>query len=229
MAARFRRQRPEQTRLHQLIEQHYPLFGACMAGQGRRLPDYVQREFEDDLRCGRLEHGFLRVRCGTCGKRERRSETGAAVPVHFKTGRIGKTPVAHAQWQRALSVEGPLPRRHPPSERKGRPGTADAVARGVDAAYRSVWLKSFLAFNTNGCHPWGHGTTAGMQEVEQRMEQLPRGSVGRLARKGWKVAVAGEVFRVGGLKGCGGSGWWRGMAPRNHVGRLGKGLLYFLF
>jgi hypothetical protein len=27
------------------------------------LPEYVEREFEEYLRCGRLEHGFLRVRC----------------------------------------------------------------------------------------------------------------------------------------------------------------------
>jgi ribosomal protein S27E len=37
-----------------------------MAEQGRELPGYVQREFEDYLKCGRLEHGFLRVRCETC-------------------------------------------------------------------------------------------------------------------------------------------------------------------
>ncbi len=30
------------------------------------LPGYVQREFEDYLKCGRLEHGFLRVRCENC-------------------------------------------------------------------------------------------------------------------------------------------------------------------
>jgi len=30
------------------------------------LPDYVQREFEDYLKCGRLEHGFLRVRRDSC-------------------------------------------------------------------------------------------------------------------------------------------------------------------
>ena len=27
------------------------------------MPGYVQREFEDYLKWGRLEHGFLRVRC----------------------------------------------------------------------------------------------------------------------------------------------------------------------
>ena len=30
------------------------------------LPGYVQREFEEFLQCGRLEHGFLRVRCESC-------------------------------------------------------------------------------------------------------------------------------------------------------------------
>jgi ribosomal protein S27E len=30
------------------------------------LPKYVEREFDEFLRCGRLEHGFLRVVCGDC-------------------------------------------------------------------------------------------------------------------------------------------------------------------
>ena len=37
-----------------------------MPAQGRALPGYVEQEFEDYLKCGRLEHGFLRVRCDTC-------------------------------------------------------------------------------------------------------------------------------------------------------------------
>ena len=36
------------------------------AAQGRSLPKFVVEEFEDYLKCGRLEHGFLRVRCETC-------------------------------------------------------------------------------------------------------------------------------------------------------------------
>ena len=39
---------------------------ALREAQGRPLPAYVQREFEDFLECGRLEHGFLRVRCERC-------------------------------------------------------------------------------------------------------------------------------------------------------------------
>ena len=30
------------------------------------LPDYVRQEFDEYLKCGRLEHGFLRVLCDTC-------------------------------------------------------------------------------------------------------------------------------------------------------------------
>ena len=37
-----------------------------LSEQGRCLPGYVVREFEDYLECGRLEHGFLRVRCESC-------------------------------------------------------------------------------------------------------------------------------------------------------------------
>ena len=65
-AGRYQRHRPEQTLLYRIIEQHYPVFSTHLAEQGRGLPEYVQREFEDYLKCGRLEHGFLRVRCDTC-------------------------------------------------------------------------------------------------------------------------------------------------------------------
>ena len=60
------RHRPEQTLLYQLIEKYYPAFEAQCAVEDRMLPDYVRQEFEDYLKCGRLEHGFLRVRCDTC-------------------------------------------------------------------------------------------------------------------------------------------------------------------
>lgn len=63
---RYQRHRPEQTLLYRIVEQHYPAFTAHLAEQGTVLPGVVQREFEDYLKCGRLEHGFLRVRCDTC-------------------------------------------------------------------------------------------------------------------------------------------------------------------
>mgnify|MGYP001813108265 CR=1 FL=1 len=65
-AGRYQRHRPEQTLFYQLVDEYYPAFAALMAEQGKELPGYVQREFEEFLNCGRLEHGFLRVRCETC-------------------------------------------------------------------------------------------------------------------------------------------------------------------
>ena len=65
-AGEYARHRPEQTLLYQLVEQYYPAFVAHLAGRERTLPVHVQREFEAYLKCGRLEHGFLRVRCADC-------------------------------------------------------------------------------------------------------------------------------------------------------------------
>ena len=65
-AACYQRYRPEQTLLYRIVGEYYPAFAAPLAEQGSELPDYVQREFEDYLKCGRLDHGFLRVRCESC-------------------------------------------------------------------------------------------------------------------------------------------------------------------
>lgn len=65
-AGRYQRHRPEQTLLYQIVEEYYPAFTTHLTEQGRGLPGYVQREFEDYLKCGRLEHGFLRARCASC-------------------------------------------------------------------------------------------------------------------------------------------------------------------
>jgi ribosomal protein S27E len=37
-----------------------------LASHGRQLPVYVTKEFDAYLKCGMLEHGFLRVRCESC-------------------------------------------------------------------------------------------------------------------------------------------------------------------
>ena len=63
---RYQRHQPEQTLLYQLVEKYYPAFLQHQAAEGRSLPAHVQQEFSDFLKCGRLEHGFLRVRCENC-------------------------------------------------------------------------------------------------------------------------------------------------------------------
>ena len=43
-----------------------PYSRRILVAQGTDLTGYVQQEFEDDFKCERLEHGFLRVRCDSC-------------------------------------------------------------------------------------------------------------------------------------------------------------------
>ncbi len=62
----YRRHRPESTLLYQLVAEHYPMFRDRRLAEGRALPRYVEDEFEAYLRCGLLEHGFLRVKCESC-------------------------------------------------------------------------------------------------------------------------------------------------------------------
>jgi len=62
----YLRHRPEATLLYQLVAEHYPRFRDRRAAEGRALPPYVEAEFEAYLRCGLLEHGFLRVKCDAC-------------------------------------------------------------------------------------------------------------------------------------------------------------------
>ena len=64
--ATYERHRPEQSLLYQLIEKHYPALVEQLNAQGKNLPLHVHQEFEAYLKCGRLEHGFLRVRCDNC-------------------------------------------------------------------------------------------------------------------------------------------------------------------
>jgi ribosomal protein S27E len=52
--------------LYQLVERYYPEFTASLAEQDKYLPKLVEPEFDEYLRCGRLEHGFMRVVCGDC-------------------------------------------------------------------------------------------------------------------------------------------------------------------
>ena len=62
----YQRHRPEETLLYQLVEQYYPKLNDHLAAKGQYLPSFVQLEFEDFISCGRLECGFLRVRCDGC-------------------------------------------------------------------------------------------------------------------------------------------------------------------
>lgn len=65
-APRYARHVPERTRLYALVQAHYRDFIARLGAEDRSLPKYVHEEFEEFLRCGVLDHGFLRVVCEHC-------------------------------------------------------------------------------------------------------------------------------------------------------------------
>jgi len=65
----YRRREPERSVLHRIVSEHLDQFlaraGECADGRG--LPHFVERELRAYLRCGLLEHGFVRVHCDDCG------------------------------------------------------------------------------------------------------------------------------------------------------------------
>ena len=65
-ASTYSRRKPERTLLYQLIERYWPEFQSRLNEAGSFLPGHVAREFDEYLECGRLERGFLRVRCAEC-------------------------------------------------------------------------------------------------------------------------------------------------------------------
>ena len=69
----------------------------------KHLPKFVMQEFEEYLKCGRLEHGFLRVRCESCHDEK---------PVAFSCKRRGFCPSCGARRMAdsaAHLVDGILP------------------------------------------------------------------------------------------------------------------------
>jgi len=64
--APYVRHRPELTLLYEIIEHHLPEFTEHLRERGHFLPKFVLQEFYDYLKCGRLKHGFVRVKCNGC-------------------------------------------------------------------------------------------------------------------------------------------------------------------
>jgi hypothetical protein len=63
---RYRRHKPEETVLYPIVERHLPQFLNHLSENDSQLPRFVTQEFDDYLACGRLDHGFLRVKCDGC-------------------------------------------------------------------------------------------------------------------------------------------------------------------
>jgi hypothetical protein len=118
------RHRPGETLLYQFVEKHYAAFVAARAAAGRPLPGHVQAEFEAYLKCGRFEHGFLRVQCGQCHAETPDAPVGAIVAgrcrrasgvyqkAHYASrrrpmnalNRLCSEPTCHAQHEIAMAA-----------------------------------------------------------------------------------------------------------------------------
>ena len=62
----YERNKPETTLFYQIVEEYWAAFQAELDAQGKSLPHFVAKEFDEFVKCGKLEHGFLRVRCSSC-------------------------------------------------------------------------------------------------------------------------------------------------------------------
>lgn len=62
----FARRRPEETILFKVIHENWLSFTQAREREGRSIPQYVAREFEEFLQCGQLANGFLRLKCDSC-------------------------------------------------------------------------------------------------------------------------------------------------------------------
>ena len=70
LGAGYRPRSPEATVLHRVVREHLATFledARATSAHGFGLPGFVEREFREYLACGVLAHGFMRVRCGSCG------------------------------------------------------------------------------------------------------------------------------------------------------------------
>ncbi len=165
---RCRRHQPETTLLYPLVEQYYPAFLAHLKAEGRTLPDYVQREFTDFLKCGQLEHGFLRVRCESCHReklvtfscrrRGFRPSCGArrmvesaspaggqgreVVPSHHPSRSRRAAPVTYPRGQGTLRAEDPIPQWHYPCDLRTAGFYSQTRGSGTQAESQSDKISS---------------------------------------------------------------------------------------
>ena len=67
----YQQRKPLETIFHQVIKEHFPTFLSKLDSLGdeafrSKLPDHVESEFNAYLKCGILEHGFVKMSCEDC-------------------------------------------------------------------------------------------------------------------------------------------------------------------
>ena len=63
----YERHRPENTTLYSIVENYRDAFFEQVEnGSGHYLPHFVRKEFDELLRCGQIDQGFVRLKCQGC-------------------------------------------------------------------------------------------------------------------------------------------------------------------
>ena len=62
----YQQRRPEETILYQAVQANFKTAMARLESDGKILPEFVKKEFDDYLRCGIHAHGFVRCQCDQC-------------------------------------------------------------------------------------------------------------------------------------------------------------------
>lgn len=65
-AAKYDRRHPEESLLFRTVQCYWPLFLNEQKRVGKILPHFIKDEFQDFLKCGIAEHGFVRTYCHEC-------------------------------------------------------------------------------------------------------------------------------------------------------------------
>lgn len=94
--------RPGMTFLYQVVQEYWPELRAELASQGKFLPTYVAREFEACVNCGRLEHGFVRIRCARIGRPQANPATTKNWSLLVARGAVsacGRLPLVFGLWR----------------------------------------------------------------------------------------------------------------------------------
>jgi len=111
----YARRRPEESVLYGVVQAELESFLADAQARERPVPRFVERELRVFLACRILAHGFVRVRCDTCG-----GEPGS--PLHLRK-RFGIVPVTQ---EAALSTVLEAGTRHAGRQSSDRGGGARA-------------------------------------------------------------------------------------------------------
>lgn len=150
VAPACRRHRPQQTSLNGIVPEYSPRFVQEIERSGGYLPGVIRQEFEDYLKCGLLQHGFLRVKSDGCRREHPGSSPGQAL-VAFNCKRRGFRPSCGARRSWTTRTGSAAPR--PDSTAPGGPPPVTSSNSSIPSAGGSSQPRSGMACYARQARP----------------------------------------------------------------------------